>query len=276
MASSADRNATASGSPEAGLLQKIWIFPVKSLDGVLVDSARITPGGSLEHDREFALFDERGEKVNAKRHESIHRIRARFEPRAPLRGTLDAPGYSSLQIDLADEDDRKRASAWLGEFFGFAVEIRRAPDSGFPDDTKRPGPTLISRASLQTASDWLAPLSADQLAERFRANLEVENVPPFWEDRLLAIDGVPFRVGEVQLLGLNPCARCVVPTRDPQNSEIFPGFSKILTTRRKETLPAWADANLFSHYYRISTNTSIDTKEAGKTLRVGDAVSLAS
>ena len=217
----------------------------------------------------------RANYVNAKRHARIHLVRAKFQPDAPLSGRLEAPDRAALDIDLAQEADQKKDRRLAERVLRFPVEIRRAPDAGFPDDNQTTRADDRQSASLETASDWLAPLTADALAERFRANLEVAQLPAFWEDRLLATGGVPFRIGEVELLGLNPCARCVVPTRDPQNSEIFPGFSKILTARRKENLPAWADPALFSHYYRISTNTSIAAQEAGKTLRVGDAVSLA-
>ena len=52
---------------------------------------------------------------------------------------------------------------------------------------------------------------------RFRANLEIGEVPAFWEDRLYGESGttVRFTVGAVCLEGTNPCQRCVVPTRDP-------------------------------------------------------------
>ncbi|MEQ9365972.1 MAG: MOSC N-terminal beta barrel domain-containing protein [Leptospirales bacterium] len=257
-----------------GVLERIWLYPVKSLDGVQVTGAQISPAGSLLHDREFALFDGDDRRVNAKRHDRIHSIRARFDPQDPLSAVFRAPDKAELSVHLDRAEDVQKAAAWLSDWFDFSVEIRRAPDSGFPDDSKRPGPTIVSRASLESASSWLPPLSADELAERFRANLEVARVPAFWEDRLLSAGGVPFRVGDVEMLGLNPCARCVVPTRDPRTGALYARFSQTLTKRREETLPDWADPRLFSHYYRISTNTSIDAAQAGRLIRVGDPVVL--
>ncbi|MCR9143459.1 MAG: MOSC N-terminal beta barrel domain-containing protein [bacterium] len=271
-----DHASTEQAAQSGGILERIWLFPVKSLDGVRVASAQITAAGALLHDREFALFDADERYVNAKRHARIHLIRARFQSDAPLRVELSAPDRPVLRADLADSADVARAATWFSDWFDFPVTIRRAADSGFPDDTKRPGPTVVSRASLETASEWLSPLTADELAERFRANLEVAGVPAFWEDRLLAPEGVPFRVGAIEMTGLNPCARCVVPTRDPRTAELHDKFAQTFTARRKASLPEWADANLFSHYYRISTNTSIDARHAGATIREGDSVSLAS
>jgi hypothetical protein len=43
---------------------------------------------------------------------------------------------------------------------------------------------------------------------------------------------------------------------------------------RKEHLPAWANAERFNHFYRFAVNTSIAPAEAGKRLRVGDALAV--
>ena len=45
-------------------LGRIIIFPIKSLDGFLVESARFTGGGILENDRVFAIYDTAGKVVN--------------------------------------------------------------------------------------------------------------------------------------------------------------------------------------------------------------------
>ena len=41
-------------------LGRITIFPIKSLDGVPVETARITSGGILENDRIYAIYDTDG------------------------------------------------------------------------------------------------------------------------------------------------------------------------------------------------------------------------
>lgn len=254
-------------------LERLWIYPVKSLDGLSVPSARITTTGALQHDREFALFDTSDKYVNAKRNERIHLIRSEYpDPGNPLRMRLSAPDQAPIEINFDDRDEWPRATDWFQKFFGVPIEIRRASQTGFPDDRKRPGPTVLSRASLETVAGWLPPITPDEIARRMRANLELIDVPAFFEDSLIAQDGVPFAIGDCQLLGLNPCARCVVPTRDPLSAAVHKSFSKELTARRKAELPAWADASSFSHYYRLSTNTSIPTSESGKVIRVGDAL----
>ena len=115
------------------------------------------------------------------------------------------------------------------------------------------------------------------MRRRFRANLEIEGVPAFWEDRLYGSAGeaAALRIGDVTIEGVNPCARCTVPERNPETGEIADSaFAKIFADRRRETLPSWADKSRFDHYYRLSVNTRIHASEAGKVLHASDEVLL--
>src|SRR5581483_2540325 len=96
--------------------------------------------------------------------------------------------------------------------------------NGFPDDLNAPGPTVISTATLRTVASWFPGLTVDDMRLRFRANLEIDGVEPFWEDRLYGEQGesVTIRIGRVTIEGVNPCQRCVVPTRDPSTGHIVP------------------------------------------------------
>ena len=110
---------------------------------------------------------------------------------------------------------------------------------------------------------------------RFRANLEIGGVPPFWEDRLYAEkpNRVHFRIGDDEFHGNNPCRRCAVPPRDPFTGESAPGnFKTLFLKMREETLPPWAERSRFDHFYRLSVNTLVPPTEAGKILRVGDEI----
>lgn len=262
-------------APTNAKLERLWIYPVKSLDGLQVPRATVTTTGALRHDREFALFDTEDRYVNAKRHERIHLIRSLYpDPANPLCMRLTAPDQPALDVNLNDRDEWPRAAQWFQSFFGFPIEIRRASQTGFPDDRKRPGPTVLSRATLEKVAGWLPPISADELARRLRANLELSGVPAFFEDGLIAEDGVPFQIGDCRIVGLHPCARCVVPTRHPESAEIMKSFSKELTARREAELPEWTDPARFKHYYVVSTNTRIPESESGKLLRAGDPLNV--
>ncbi len=121
---------------------RISIFPIKSLDGLLVESARITAGGILENDRVFAIYNEQGKVVNGKRTPRIHELRSLFEPE--IREVRLWPnGQTPQQFQL---DAPASLEKWLGDFFGFPVVLRRETEKGFPDDREAFGPSIVSEA----------------------------------------------------------------------------------------------------------------------------------
>ncbi|MGH8581860.1 MAG: MOSC domain-containing protein [Gammaproteobacteria bacterium] len=253
-------------------ITRIVLYPIKSLDGIGVAEARVSAQGALERDRRYAIVDEAGRFVNGKRLPDVHRLRARYD---------DAGSRVVLRTDREErafdlDGERAALAAWLGAFFGFPVGIRDDPDSGFPDDREAYGPTIITTATLAAVAGWFPGRTEDQMRLRFRANLEIDEVPAFWEDRLYGEPGttVCFRIGGVHVEGTNPCQRCVVPTRDPLTGSEDRGFQKTLAARRAETLPPWAARSRFDHYYRLAVNTRIAVSEAGKAIRVGDPVEI--
>lgn len=264
-------------------LAKILLYPVKSLDGVEVESARVLDTGALEHDREFAIFDGQGRFVNGKRHAKIHLVRASYtsvvgrEQFTLLNKTisLEIPGNNSQKVFHLHEE-QQALEATLSNFFGFGVTLKQNSLMGFPDDTDSPGPTVISTATLAEVASWFPGLSVDEMRRRIRANIEIDGVPAFWEDRLFREQGdlVSFRVGDVDFLGVKPCQRCIVPTRDSHLGEAYPNFQKIFTNHRQATLPEWVTSSRFNHFYRLSINTELPASSAGKILQIGTKVEI--
>jgi uncharacterized protein YcbX len=252
-------------------LSRIILYPIKSLDGVGRREARITPGGILEHDRAYAIVDEAGKPVNGKRNARIHLLRSAFDEEMRTVALWEQGHSARSEFGL---DERSGLDRWLSEFFGFAATVRHEPRSGFPDDSDAFGPTVVAEASLAAVASWFPGLDLEGARRRFRANLEIDGGPAFSEDALYGAPGElrPFGIGPVEFWGHNPCQRCVVPTRDPETGEGLAGFQKKFMEARRLTLPTWADARRFNHYYRLTVNTSIRPSEAGKTLRVGDVV----
>jgi uncharacterized protein YcbX len=257
---------------KAVALNRIDIFPIKSLDGVSVASVRINSAGMLQHDRAYAIVDSSGAYVNGKRTNRVHLIRTTFADDY-REAAFWIQGETHKQSFVLNES--ARINRWLSDFFGFAVQLVWEPISGFVDDRTAPGPTITSEGSFQEIVRWFPPLTLEGARRRFRSNLELGDVEPFWEDHLFGAPNElrPFRVGEISFLGHNPCQRCVVPSRDPETGiQPVPSFQKTLMALRKQTLPQWANAARFDHYYRFAVNTSIPLSEVGKLLRVGDAV----
>lgn len=264
---------TPTVSPRLAIIR---LHPIKALDPVQVKEARIGPGGGLELDRAWALYSADGQRINGKRTAAIHLIRAAYAPDLSSV-TLSVPDRRGTPTKTFDfPDGSADAAQWFSAFFDQPVTVRYSPE-GFPDDTVANGPTIVSTASLDAAASWFPGLTSADTRLRFRTTLEIDGVPPFWEDQLFGADKntpVRFRIGEVHFEGSNPCARCPVPPRNPQTGAEFPGFQKRFTEQRRATLPSWSPLERFDHYYRLATNTRVAPSETGKVLRVGDEVLL--
>lgn len=253
-------------------IARLRLYPIKSLDPVEVSQVTITAGGSLQHDRAFRLVDDQGRVINGKRTAQVHRIRAKFSADCQQLILSSDQDPNPTLFDL--NQDRSALQDWFSAYFGMRVYCQENREIGFPDDLTSPGPTVISVATLQTTAAWFPDLCVDQMRGRLRMNLELEQVPAFWEDTLFGdpADRVRFLIGSVELYGINPCARCIVPTRDPFTGEQLKGFQRDFISQRRQTLPPEVDRSRFDHFYRLGLNTRIPPSQAHKMIRVGDPV----
>jgi uncharacterized protein len=192
-------------------LDRITVYPVKSLDGVEATKAQLLPGAGLEHDRRWQFVDLEGRVVNAKRAPFLHAIRTEFAIEG-LAAAGPAPGLPPLGpnvIALAVDPVALAARAipgierlrglgpdvfplvpgstgpcgWLSEALGYGVLLMERAGGGFPDDRDAPGPTLAATATLEEVARWF-DFSLDECRRRFRVNLEVGGCDAFWEDAL--------------------------------------------------------------------------------------------
>ena len=259
-------------------VSRLFIYPVKSLDPLNCDRVTILESGALKGDRTWAIFDLQGNFVNGKRNVKVHSLRclwlasqSQFDIATKIL-TLQIQGnevaeYNIEQAELCD---------WLTDYFGFPVEIKQDLTMGFPDDTVSPGATIISTATLEAIASWYPELDVADIRRRFRANIELDGVPAFWEDNLFtaAESTVKFKIGNVEFMGINPCQRCIVVTRNPRTGKPYPEFQKTFTTQRKNTLPESVERSRFNHYFRLAVNTRLNPTEAGKEIKVGDKLSI--
>ena len=194
-------------------LDRIAVYPVKSLDGVELTEARLLPGAGLERDRRWQLVDLDGRVVNAKRTALLHAIRAEYaiEGLAAAGPDPGLPQLAANVIALAVDPAALAAAAvpgierlrglspdlfplvpgsegpcgWLSEALGFDVLLLERPEGGFPDDRDAPGPTLVATATLAEVARWFS-FDLDEARRRFRVNLELGGCDAFWEDTLAA------------------------------------------------------------------------------------------
>lgn len=255
-------------------LARIIIYPIKSLDGVAVDRSTVLPSGALQYDREYAIADQQGKFINGKRSPKVHLLRSQFDL---VTKTVSLKVEGTARVDTFHLDgDRPELDAWLSNYFSTPVHLQQNSLTGFPDDTNATGPTIISTATLKAVATWFPGGDYKEMSARWRTNLEIADVRPFWEDQLFAREGdlVEFQIGEVHFLGINPCQRCIVPTRHPLTGVVYPHFQKIFVAQRQATLPPGVEVSRFNHFYRLAVNTRIPADQAGRILQVGDEIQI--
>jgi len=285
-------------------LERITLHPVKSLDGLDVERARVLPCGALADDRRWRLVDLEGHVVHAKRTPLVHAIRAVFDlsdgPTVALslapdrRGRTDCALLAPQQFPLLPGPNGP--CGWLSVALGMDVLLQERPEGGFPDDRDAPGPTLVSTASLEEVARWFS-LSLEEVRRRFRANLEVGDCGAFWEDRLacpappprapsdtpfgpapcdslrtepVPLPPLPFRVGRAGFTAVNTCRRCPVPARDTSDGRTTEHFREIFEAWRRRRLPSDVDASAWGDFYRLAIHTIGDGQ--GGNVHVGDRI----
>ncbi len=269
---------------------KIAVHPIKGLEPVEPDRIRVAESGRLEYDRKYAIFSQDDEYVNGRRNSEIQRIRSEFDLDA---GTVTLwTGSDADKRRFHMKDERDELEHWFSEFFGEPVKIEKA-HTNFTDNAgalsrkkiTTAGPSIISQETLGEVASWFPGLidGPEEMRLRVRPNIVVSGVEPFWEDRLYSDEDhlVNFDIGGVSVQGLRPLPRCSVPAQDPDTGELLETFVKRFTEKRAETVPEWADPDLLGVHdelnagqYYLGVVTRITTAEWGKTIAVGDGVTI--
>lgn len=256
------------------IISRITIYPVKALDGISLQKAEITEGGCLLHDREYAITDTSGNFIIGKSTPLVHDLRSTvdFENEIISLRHRDETKWNHFHLSK----ERSAIRIYLTKFFGIQVELHQNKTGRFLDIPDISGVTLLSTASLQSVREWFRNMNMEETRRRFRATVEIEGVPAFWEDHLFSEKGsaIEFQLGDVKLIGISPRERCVVPSRNPETGESWRGFQKSFAGHRSQSLPGWSLLKQYGHSYYLSVDCHIPKSEIGKWLNVGDELKI--
>src|SRR5262245_59864057 len=209
-----------------GRLLAIHRWPVKSLGGERVAAARLD-GRGLGGDRAHVLVDDGGRTLTARQAPAMLRWRAAY-PAAP--GAALDPAAPPLPVLTAPDG---RDWGWqdaglpgaLAADLGRPVRLHRDP-AGLQD---RPRTVLVTVEATRAALEAELGGGVQLDVRRFRPNLHVAlDAPAFAEE---GWTGGRLVAGGVELELLDPCVRCVVPTRDPDTARRWPELLRHLTAR---------------------------------------------
>ncbi|MFS8117110.1 MAG: MOSC domain-containing protein [Microcoleus sp.] len=254
----------------------IHIYPVKSLDGIAVSQATILASGALEGDRSLAICNEAGEFVNTKRNSGVHFLRLSFDIKQRIAGLKIQDTEQEIFFHI--DRERPEIESWLSNYFGFPVKLIENLLTGFPNDIAAPGPSIISTATIAEVASWFPRVCVNEMRHRLRANIEIGDVPAFWEDKLFpeADEIVRFQIGTVIFEGINPGQPCMLSTRNYAAKEAYSSFQKVLTANQNQSIPDLVKRGDLNHLNRLLVNTRVPHPRAGKIIHIGDEVTMIS
>lgn len=211
----------------------LWIYPVKSLGGMPVQSAAITPAGSLAYDREWLVVREDGRMVwqgdlprmtllQAQVEDETLTITGRDGESIAVPVAHSGAGMTVTQYGnaFAGIDAGDTVAAWLSAFLDLPCRLVRI---GALAHTWKLNPLhLVSVHSLAVLNQRLASLGDGPIEmERLRPNVVLSGShPPFAEEALASLD---FGNATIKLEG--PCVRCELPN-----------ISRVDASRQKQPL----------------------------------------
>ncbi|WP_459210945.1 MOSC domain-containing protein [Aquimarina rhabdastrellae] len=256
-------------------ISQLTIYPIKSLDPIFLSEAEIGIH-SLLNDRSFAMIDTEGKYINGKRTPRVHLLKTTYSLSKSLVTFSDRNNEKNSHVFELKEGNTE-LDQFLSDFFDTPLRLVRSDQGDFMDAPKKSGITLVSDASLISLQQDLNTTSFDDLRLRFRANVEITGVDAYWEEKLFTTpgEGVHFKLGNVEMIGVRPCPRCNVPPRDPHTGVLDKTFAKKMMLSRKRNLPS--QNTLLSHgknTYYLSVNVYIPTSQKGKKIAIGDTLNI--
>jgi uncharacterized protein YcbX len=257
----------------------LYVYPIKSLGGLSLPAATLTDRG-FKYDRRWMLIDEnnrflsqrevpamafldaaiREEYVLVTDKRTADLIMIPYEPLISETTVVTVWGDTCLAQRVSDEAD-----AWFSQRLGMPCSLVYMPDStqrtvdeeyarnkeitSFSDGYPL---LIIGQASLD---DLNSRLTSPVPMNRFRPNIVFTGGLPFQED-----DMKQFSIGDIQLFGVKPCARCVITTIDQQTGIKAKEPLKTLSTYRAKNQKIYFGQNLLFN--------------GSGTIKVGDMITL--
>lgn len=217
-------------------LEKIFIYPIKSLGGISLQKTVMKHKG-LEHDRRWMLVDENNKFITIREQPKL----LKFSIEYLAKGFRIKHGASHLNIPFdISEGSKLKTKIWndgISVIEGktewnnwFSEQLNRACKLvHFPEESERQGskkwcspnqqvsladgyPLLV--VGEESLNDLNHKLNKPISVMRFRPNLVFSGGEPYEEFRWST-----FKIGNNSFQGLKPCVRCVVTTYDENTLE---------------------------------------------------------
>lgn len=249
-------------------LTEIWIYPIKSMGGIRLNSAKVE-GKGLKFDRRWMLVDENNmfitqRKISAlalfKLEMNLDYFTVQFKNESiqlPFDFDMSSGSISAtIWDDSVDTIEvHQKYSNWFSNKLGFKCKLVAFPENNtrLVDPQYAPNHDNVSLADgypllaigQSSLDDLNQRLDAPVPMDRFRPNLVFTGGKPYEED-----SWKEFTVGTNKFLGVKPCSRCILTTIDQVTGEQGKEPLATLATYRKKENKIYFGQNVLSidHY----------------------------
>ncbi len=235
-------------------LKEIRVYPVKSLPGISL-SAHFVHETGLLWDRQWMLVDPNGHFITQRQEPRLNTIRVSQSPNGLVFQTSDrviedlflpfqlVQSGKPIPVQVWNSGfsanrSYPEASEWFSRFLNKELELVEVKPGArmkknnywpraFPLNFSDAYPIhLINLASIRDLSKRIGTfIHPDQ----FRANLVLDELEPYEEDRIRSI-----RLGDLELVSVKKCERCIMTGLSPGQSEIGKEPLKTLSGYRRQ------------------------------------------
>ena len=262
------------------VVSELFIYPIKSLGGIRVNSAKVTDRG-FQNDRRWMLVDSGNCFLTQREFPQMALLQVDFsEGGLRVRHKLKK-SESSLITTVLQSNETATAQVWsdkckvqfvssvLDEWFSDMLSIR-CRLVYMPDESRRRVDTryaankeitslsdgypflIIGQSSLDELNQRLAePLPMN----RFRPNIVFTGAEPYTEDRMAR-----FHINNILFYGVKLCGRCAVTTTNQDNGTKSREPLHTLSTYRKKNNKIYFGQNLLH--------------EGNGEIRIGDVITI--
>ena len=215
----------------------LYIYPVKSLGGISLDTVELTDRG-FRYDRRWLLVDENNQFLTQRKHTQMALLQAAIaddgievykknNPSERIKFpfvTENKPGENvTIWDDVCEAVEvSKEVSQWFTDALAMNCKLMFMPDDSLRNIDPR---YALDDNDITSFSDaypvmLIAKESLDDLNERldeklpmnrFRPNLVIEGLEPYEEDLIKH-----FSVNAIDFFGVKLCSRCVLTTVNQQ------------------------------------------------------------
>lgn len=232
------------------IVTELYIYPIKSLAGISVSTAKAEEMG-FENDRRWMLIDSENQFITQRKHSILSQFYPKINSKKieisfknsthefSTQEYINSPIFSNVWDDETTVFEVNIAtSRWFSEQLGFECKLVKIINKG---DRKHKSLKLNTSLNVSLADGYpyllIGSKSLSFLNEkleekitisRFRPNIVISSLVDHEEDFFDI-----FQIGTVIFHNAKPCGRCIMVNNNPETAVVSKEPLKTLTTYRK-------------------------------------------